>query len=626
MGHGDESGPYPVLREPVRPLAPEVRGGIAASGGIAVGQAFVIDRRRQPTPRRHLLPEEVTAELVRLDEAVSLADMQLERLKRKLKESDESDSSVILEAHQLILRDEHLLGPTRRRIRDEKLNVEWALRKTVAEIQQRFDAIDLPYFRERKSDVAFVGEEVLRNLLHAGGGATWQPPLGAVVVAHDLSPADTVHLHRNQIAALVTDAGGRTSHTSILAQAFGIPAVVGLDDITEAVGTGDLLIVDGNRGEVILCPSQGMIDDYKQQARSEHAKIAQLLSERDAPAETTDGVRLRLVANIELPDEVPIALEYGAEGIGLYRTEFLFLDRDDFPREEEHFMHARGVLRRVAPYEATFRTFDLGVDKVAPFLSRIVGAHPSSSEAEPNPALGLRSLRLCLREPAFFKAQLRGLLRASVHGTMRIMFPMVSGVEELARAKELLEECRRELRQEGVAFADQIPIGIMIEMPSAVMVADHLAKEVDFMSIGTNDLIQYSLALDRLNEHVGYLYQPLHPAVLRMVKHTVDAAHAKGKRVGMCGELAGEPLLTVVLLGLGLDDLSMNAASLPLVRRLLRQLSAKEARALADEVLELPSAGQIEVVVRERLARMLGDDPSWAPLTSASRRSGKFSS
>ena len=622
MGLGDESGPYPAVREPVRPLAPEVRVGIAAASGIAVGQAFVIDRRRQPTPRRHLLPEEITAELVRLDEAVALADMQLERLKRKLKESDESDSSVILEAHQLILRDEHLLGPTRRRIRDEKLNVEWALRKTVAEIQQRFDAIDLPYFRERKSDVAFVGEQVLRNLLDAGVGTVWQPPLGAVVVAHDLSPADTVHLHRHQIAALITDAGGRTSHTSILAQAFGIPAVVGLDDITEAVGTGDLLIVDGNRGEVVLCPSQGMIDDYKQQARTEHAKVQQLLAERDSPAETTDGVRLRLVANIELPDEVPIALEYGAEGIGLYRTEFLFLDRDDFPREDEHFMHARGVLRRVAPYEATFRTFDLGVDKVAPFLSRIAGAN-QSSEAEPNPALGLRSLRLCLKEPSFFKAQLRGLLRASVHGTMRIMFPMVSGVEELAQAKALLEECRCELRQEGIAFSERIPIGIMIEMPSAVMVADHLAQEVDFMSIGTNDLIQYSLALDRLNEHVGYLYQPLHPAVLRMVKHTVDAAHAAGRRVGMCGELAGEPLLTVILLGLGLDDLSMNAASLPRVRRLIRQLSAAQARTLAEDVLKLPSAVQIEAVVRERLTALLGDDPSWSTLTSKSRRSGK---
>lgn len=607
---GDDSGPYPALREPVRPSCTEVRCGIAAAPGISIGHAYTLDRR-QPTPRRHLHVDEIAAELVRLDEAVSLADIQLERLKRKLKETDVSDSSAIFEAHQLILRDEHLLGPTRKRIRDERLNAEWALRNTVKEIQLRFEAINLPYFRERKSDVAAVGDQILQNLLDQNGGMMWQPPPGAVVVAHDLSPADTVHLHRHQVAALVTDAGGRTSHTSILAQAFRIPAVVGLDKITESVGTGDLLIVDGYRGEVILCPSPAIVEEYKQRAKVEQTRFSQLLADRDAPAETTDGVRLRLLANVELPEEVPLALEYGAEGIGLYRTEFLFLDRTDLPREEEHLMNARGVLRRVAPFEATFRTFDLGVNKVAPFLGRILSAHPALSDAEPNPALGLRSLRLCLKEPSFFKAQLRGLLRASVHGPMRLMFPMVSGIEELRAAKKLLTECQLELKAEGHSFSEKIPVGIMIEMPSAVMVADHLAKEVDFFSIGTNDLIQYSLALDRLNEQVGYLYKPLHPAVLRMVKHTVDAGHAAGIRVGLCGELAGEPLLTVVLLGLGVDDLSMNAMALPLVRRLLRQLSAKDAQDLAREVLQLPSADCIERVVKERWARFLGDVPSW---------------
>lgn len=579
-----------------------------------------------------------------------MADLQLERLKRRLKEIDASDSSMIFEAHQLILRDEHLLGPTRKRIRDEGLNAEWALRNTVKEIQQRFDSIKVPYFQERKHDVAAVGEQILQNLLDQSGGTTWQPPAGAVVVAHDLSPADTVYLHRHYVAALVTDAGGRTSHTSILAQAFRIPAVVGLDDITEAVGTGDLLIVDGHRGEVTLCPSPAMVEDYKRRAKTEQARLSQLLSERDAPAETTDGFRVHLLANIELPEEVPTALEYGADGIGLYRTEFLFLERDDLPREEEHLTHARGVLRRIAPFEATFRTFDLGVDKVAPFLSRLPSLHtrpssgsgqtasdetpgrsrpersqrpgplPNLSAAEPNPALGLRSLRLCLREPALFRTQLRGLLRASVHGPMRLMFPMVSGIDELRAAKVLLADCKRELKQEGLPFSDHIPVGIMIEMPSAVMVADHLAKEVDFFSIGTNDLIQYTLAIDRLNEHVGHLYEPLHPAVLRMVKHTVDAGHAAGIRVGMCGELAGELLLTVLLLGLGLDDLSMNAVALPLVRGLLRKLSKTEARKLANEVLGLSSASEIEQAVRGKLASLLGDDPTWLELCAAPRR------
>ena len=608
----DESGPVgPVgLKGPLsRPSSTEVRVGIAASPGIAVGRAFVIDRRRQKTPKRHIASDEVASELVRLDEAVTRADLQLERLKRKLKQSDESDSGVILEAHQLILHDEHLIGPTRRRIRDEKLNAEWALRKTVEEIQQRFDAIDLEYFRERKSDVEFVGEQVLRNLIDSTDAPPMQPPHGAIVVAHDLSPADTVHLHRNSVAAIITDAGGRTSHTSILAQAFAIPAVVGLEHVTEAVGTGDLLIVDGTRGEVILCPTPERVAEYRQIAHSQHRHIEELLRERDEPAETRDHVRVRLLANIELPDEVPHALDYGAEGIGLYRTEFLFLDRDDFPREEEHFMNARGVLRRIAPFPATFRTFDLGVDKVAPFLSKLNSSSSHPAVKEPNPALGLRSLRLCLKERAFFKAQIRGLLRASIHGRMRLMFPMVSGVIELREAKAVVEECKAELRREGLPFAEDIPVGIMVEMPSAVMVADHLAKECDFLSIGTNDLIQYSLALDRLNEHVGYLYQPLHPAVLRMIKHTVEAGHAAGRRVAMCGEMAGEPLFALVLLGLQLDDLSMNAASLPLVKRALRSVTAADAAVLIEHVLTLASAEEVAAVVSERMRELVGKNP-----------------
>ena len=610
MPSPDESGPYFAVKPLSRPLSTEVRHGIAASPGIAVGRAFVIDRRRIKVPKRHIPAEEISAELVRLDEAVSRADLQLERLKRKLRETDEEQTGVILEAYQLILHDEHLINPTRRRIRDEKINAEWALHKTVEEIKQRFDAIDQEYFRERRSDVEFVGEQVLRNLdgTPATDAPQVPPPQGSVVVAHDLSPADTVHLHKSLVAAIVTDAGGRTSHTSILAQAFGIPAVVGLDTITEAIGSGDLLVVDGNRGEVILCPTHEQVEEYRFKARSQHKRIEALLGDRDAPAETKDHARVGLLANIEMPDEVPYALDYGAEGIGLYRTEFLFLDRADLPREEEHFMHARGVVRRVAPFPATFRTFDLGVDKVAPFLHKMVGASLGvPTEKEPNPALGLRSLRLCLRETALFKAQLRGLLRASTHGRMRLMFPMISGVQELRAAKAILEECKAELRREGLPFAEDIPVGIMVEMPSAVMVADHLARECDFMSIGTNDLIQYALALDRLNEHVGYLYQPLHPAVLRMVKRTVDAGHAAGKRVAMCGEMAGDPLFSIVLLGLELDDLSMSAVALPLVKRVLRQAHAEEAKRLVASLLELPSAEDIEAVVRDYMKHYLAD-------------------
>lgn len=616
MAGPEESGPYLSVRSPVRPLSTELRTGIAASPGVAVGRAFVIDRHRIKIPKRHLPAEEVAGELVRLDEAVAKADLQLERLKRKLKETDVEQTGVIIEAYQLILHDEHLIHPTRRRIRDDKINAEWALFRSIEDIKQRFDAIDHEYFRERRSDVEFVGEQVLRSLEGSlsPDAPSLQPPAGSVVIAHDLSPADTVHLHKNSVAAIVTDAGGRTSHTSILAQALGIPAVVGLETITDAVGTGDLLIVDGARGEVILCPTVQLVEEYRFKVRTQQARLAALLSERDTPAITLDQHRTGMMANIELPDEVPLALDYGAEGIGLYRTEFMFLDRQELPREEEHFMHARGVIRRMAPFPATFRTFDLGVDKVAPFVSKLAPFHGTMQGAavEPNPALGLRSLRLCLRDRTLFKTQLRGLLRASIHGRMRIMFPMVSGVRELREAKAILEECKADLRREGLPFAEEIPIGIMIEMPSAVMVAEHLAREVDFMSIGTNDLIQYTLAIDRLNEHVGYLYQPLHPAILHMVKKTVDAGHAAGKRVSMCGEMAGEPLYTLVLLGLKVDDLSMNPASLPIVKRILRKARLSDAIALADRVLTLPSAEEVEQAVHAHMQPFLAEVESGA--------------
>ena len=594
---------FPMVRGAVaRPLRTERRTGIAASPGVAVGRAFVLDRRRLSFPQRHIATEEVEGELVRLEDAINLADLQLKKLQRRMAEHEGEQpgsvisSGVVVEAYLLILRDDYLLAPIRRRIRDERLNAEWALRKTIEEIKQRFDAMEVEYFRERRSDIEFVGEQVMQNLV-GGAVAPVTPPPGAVVVAHDLTPADTVHLHRASVAAFVTDAGGRTSHTAILAQAFNIPAVVGLDDITGRIGGGDLIIVDGAAGEVILCPTPELVEEFRVRETRQKRRLESLRKNRDLPAETRDHARVRLLANIELPDEVPAAMDFGAEGIGLYRTEFLFMDRSDFPREEEHFMHARGVLRRVAPFPATFRTFDLGADKLAPFLS----TGSLLAAPEPNPALGLRSLRLCLKERALFKTQLRGLLRASVHGRMRLMFPMVSGVGELRQAKAMLEECKDELRREGHAFAEDMPVGIMIEMPSAVMVADHLAKEADFLSIGTNDLIQYSLALDRVNEHVGYLYQPLHPAILRMVKQTVEAGHAAGKRVGMCGEMAGEPLFTLVLLGLQVDDLSMNATSVPLVKSVIRGATLQEARDLAEQTLTLSCHEDIERLVRERM-------------------------
>ncbi|HZS35191.1 MAG TPA: phosphoenolpyruvate--protein phosphotransferase [Polyangia bacterium] len=577
---------------------PKIMHGVPASPGLAVGRAFVIDRRKVKTPKRHIADDEVEHEIVRFDSALATSSDQLERVKKKLAEREGEDHFLILEAHQLILHDEHLVDPTRKRIRDEKVNAEWALRKTVEEIKAVFDALDEDYFRERRSDIDFVGDRILRNLLGVETSPA-MPPAGAIIVAHDLSPADTAQLHRAACGAFVTDVGGKTSHSAILARAFEIPSVVGLDHVTDEVGNGDLMIVDGIRGEVIIRPTPQQCEEYRASGRRHVAFMHELLSNRDLPAETQDGARVRLYANVEIVDEVSSALDHGAEGIGLYRTEFLYLDRPDLPREEEHFMHARGVLRRMHPYPATFRTFDLGGDKMAPF---------ATVSGEDNPALGLRSIRLCLRERGLFKAQLRGLLRASVHGRMRIMFPMISGVGELREAKAVVDEARAELDKEGQPYDPKVPIGIMVEMPSAVMVADLLARECDFLSIGTNDLIQYALAIDRGNEHVGYLYHPLHPAILRMIRYVVDAGHAAGVRVGLCGEMSGEPMFALILLGLGLDEMSMNSTSIPVVKSVLRGSRLSAARELAERALALPTAQEIESLVHEHMATRYPED------------------
>jgi phosphotransferase system enzyme I (PtsI) len=572
--------------------------GVGASPGIAIGRAFVVDRRRQKTPKRHLSPDDVDVEIARLRKAIGESDTQLQRIKDRMGPASD-EGAFILEAHQMMLRDVHLVDETLRRIRDDQINAEWALRKTVEHIKEVFDAIEDDYFRERRSDIDFVGDRVMRNLLGEEMGPV-EPPPDAVVVAHDLSPADTAQLHRQAVAALICDAGGKTSHTAIIARAHEIPAVVGLEDVTTIVGNGDLVIVDGSNGLVLLNPAPQTVAHFRSRARREAAIGEALLANRDLPAESLDGVRVHLVANVDVNEEIIGAIDHGAEGIGLFRTEFLFMSRPDVPGEEEHYQTARRALELLAGRVATFRTFDLGADK----------AGPISPGPEVNPALGLRSIRLCLTEigKPLFRAQLRGLLRASVHGPMRLMFPMISGVSEVREAKAVLDECKRDLRQQGLAFDESIKVGVMIEMPSAAFTADLIAPEVDFFSIGTNDLIQYALAIDRVNEHVSYLYRPLHPAILRMVRFVADAARARDIPVAMCGEMAGEPLLALVLVGLGLGELSMNAVAIPMVKSVLRASTMAEARRLADQALALGTPEEIEALVREHMARRFPEE------------------
>ncbi|ACY15289.1 phosphoenolpyruvate--protein phosphotransferase [Haliangium ochraceum] len=569
--------------------------GTPASSGIGIGRAYLVDRRRLKIPKRNVSEDQVEDEVVRLHAALEASDRQFDRIKQKLqKRTEGGDHHNIIAAYQLILHDEHLVDEAIRLIREDQINAEWALHRTVEHIQGVFEAIEDDYFRERRSDVGFVGERVLRNLLGREIGPV-KPPPDAIVVAHDLSPADTAQLHRAAVAGLVTDVGGKTSHTAIIARAHEIPAVIGLDDITAVVETGDLIIVDGSMGEVFINPDAQTVAEYRELAHKEAAFGAALLSNRDLPADTADGISIELLSNVDHTDEVQSALNHGATGVGLFRTEFLFMagGEDDIPDEDEQYEVFRGIVEILDGRKATIRTFDLGADK----MSQLLGAR----HQEANPALGLRSIRLCLTESVrpLFKTQLRALLRASVHGPLRIMFPMISGLDELRMARAVLDEATEELRAEGVAFDPEVEVGIMIEVPSTAMVADLLAPEVDFFSIGTNDLIQYALAVDRVNEHVSYLYQPLHPCMLRLIRMVCDAARAHDVSVSICGEMAGDPVVVPVLLGLGLRELSMNAVAIPEVKNIIRSCRQSDLDALIDGVTSLGTISEVRAAVRD---------------------------
>jgi len=576
--------------------------GTPVSSGIAIGKVYLLEQGKIHVSKRSVREENVEKEVAKFKSATKRATEELNRVKESIADDEIRKHAFIIDAHLLILQDRYFYDDIIDTIRKQRINAEWALDRVVSKFLSSFEKMEDLYLRERAQDLNHIYQRLLQIMVKgkASGVVDTTGLRGkAIIVSHDLSPADTIQLDLNKVSGFITDVGGRTSHTSIVARALEIPAVVGLGSITGSVKNNDTIIIDGDEGIVIINPDAEMRKEYVARQlrlsvqRKEFLRIARLKSE------TKDGFRIRVGANIELLAEMDIVERYGAEGIGLYRTEYIYLSRKVLPTEMDHYHIYRKLAENKAIKYTTIRTLDLGGDK---FASKI------EVPKEINPAMGLRAIRLCLKEVDLFKAQLRGVLRASAYGPLRILFPMVSGLEEVRKAKALLRECMEELASAHVPFNEEIKIGIMIEVPSTTIITDLLAREVDFFSIGTNDLIQYSLAIDRINEYVSYLYEPLHPAVLRMIKKTVDDAHAAKIEVSICGEMAGEPLYVPILLGLGLDELSMNAYIIPKVKKITRGLGHGYCRELAKEILSKDSARESEYFLKREMANMFPED------------------
>ncbi|MGB5993830.1 MAG: phosphoenolpyruvate--protein phosphotransferase [Candidatus Deferrimicrobiaceae bacterium] len=569
----------------------KVLQGIPASPGVAIGKVFFVNRALPRSVLSTVSKDKAEEEVAGFLRAVARSREQIQSIRDSVKDQS-TDHYQILSVHLALLEDSMLIDQTVRLIRENRFKADWAFNKVLQNLLQTFHRIEDKYLRERGHDLRQIGHRVLENL--AGrpleSVASIREPV--IVIAHDLSPADTAQILNSPVLGFATDVGSKTSHTAITARSLGIPAVVGLERVTQEFTENEEAIVDGEEGVVVLRPTAETVREYTEKKKAYTLRIRDLAKFAKLPAVTRDGKTLKLLANIEFPEEAEVSLRSGADGVGLYRTEFLYLNRRDLPSEEEHFQTYRRVAEKFARQPVTIRTIDLGGDK---FASQLELAE------EMNPAMGLRAIRFCLREKDIFKQQIRAILRASSYGDVSIMFPMISGVGELREALAVVEEAKAELKKRRISFNRKMRAGIMVEIPSAAIVADLLAREVDFFSIGTNDLIQYALAIDRVNEHVSYLYEPLHPAILRLIRRIVDAGHDAGIPVAMCGEMAGEPLYSYVLLGLGMDEWSMNATSIPRVKRILRKSVAYEAREFVGELLAHATASDIAEILMKKL-------------------------
>ena len=573
--------------------------GIGVSPGIAIAPALVYEVGRFEVPEYRIADTE--GEWLRLERAMDTARDELVELHRRTAQALGEVHAGIFNAHLMLLDDAAVLEEVKAELESKRLNIECLLARVARSFQQQMEGIGEARFRERAADLVDVTDRVLRHLLETNHPDLGEIKTPCVVVAHDLSPSDTASMNASSTVGLAVDSGNVTSHTAILARALEIPAVMGLLDASNHIQPGTVMVVDGSLGVVIVEPSEETLERYTVARKAygdEQARLRDTLG--TTPGKTRDGVPIETQANIELPIELAHSRKAGAHGVGLYRTEYLFLNRGTVPSEDEQFEAYADAARALNPFPVTLRTMDIGGDKFVGHLNIL---------KEDNPQLGWRAVRFCLERPDIFKAQLRAMLRATVHGNVQIMFPMISGVQQMRDVKAVLAEVMDELKQAGIPFDDKVPVGSMIEVPSAVMLTDLLAKECDFFSIGTNDLIQYSLAVDRVNERIAHLYEPAHPAVLRMIDITARAAADAGIPCKLCGEMAGDPFFTEILLGLGVISFSMSTVSLPAVRAAIARVDLGEARALAREVLGLATSTEVRQLLRKR---------------AGSRRSGKM--
>ncbi len=572
--------------------------GIAAAGGIAIGRAMLLDHEDLSVPATPINADQIPAEILRFEDALTRTRAQILKIQHQITQELGREHAEIFDAHLMLIEDRTLIEEVIQGLKSQQVAVEYVFSQSLKKYTSALSSVNDEYLRERVADVNDVSRRILKNLMGEQTGRLDRISDKVIVIAYDLSPSDTATMHKKNVIGFATDIGGRTSHTAIMAKSLEVPAVVGLEKVTQAVKDGDEVIIDGTGGKVIINPDAATRELYEVERERYLQHGRELLQFTTAPAVTLDRRNIALLANMELPEEIESIRAHGAAGIGLYRTEYLYLNRRTLPTEDEQFESYKQVVSAMNPMPVTLRTLDLGGDK---FLSHL------DMPREMNPFLGWRAIRFCLAMPEIFKAQLRAILRASAFGKVRIMYPLISGLEELQAANAMLEQCKRELEKKGIKYDPKMEVGAMIEIPSAAVTCDLLAKQVTFFSIGTNDLIQYALAADRVNEKIAYLYDPAHPAVLRLIKMIIDTGHQHKVKVCMCGEMAGDPELTMILIGMGLDEISVSAVMLPEIKLIIRSIKYQNAQRVAKEALKFSMGKDVMAYARQELNKAMKD-------------------